>query len=165
MNPIGAKPGHGPAHHRRASHRSLSKRRVGGLLGARRSESPSDKRRLYHLHAKGRWHLGRRVNAARSAHTHTRAPAHTPPLRALSGSLRSGSLAPATAKPEHPAHHTQGSLTTCPRSRQFHDLPRSPSLDVRMGQLHDLPRSLETPSGTGIINYTCAFRRYLQVPE
>ena len=50
----------------------------GGLLGAHRSESPSDKRRLYRLHARGRWHLGRRVNAARSAHTHTRARLLTP---------------------------------------------------------------------------------------
>ena len=146
MNPIGTKAGHGPAHHREVSRRSLSKRKVVGGGASSGHRGPSDKRRLGHLHARGRWHLGRRVNAARSAHTHT--PAHTSPLRTPSSSRRSGSLAPAAPKPEHPAQHTQGNLTTCPRSRQLHDLPRSPSLDVRMGQFHDLPTSLSRPPTT-----------------
>ena len=72
---------------------------------------PSDKRRVCHLHAGGRWHLGRRVNAARShTHTHTHTRPITPHRSARS------------RLPRAPPRSQQ--FNDLLRSRQFHDLHR-----------------------------------------
>ena len=105
---------------------------------------PPNKRRLHHLHARGRWHLGRRVNAARSrtrTHARARAPDHSSPLRTLPAS-------PRRARSSLTTCFGRGSFTTCPgRPRSAHSqLPRAPPRSqqlndlLRSRQLHDLHR-------------------------